>query len=445
MFTKNKVRPPHFKTINMKQKLFLVICITCSLTLFAQKNNGIIGDSNWMNNWTNFKPITVEYPEANEVLPDVIDKNTTLVSSKTYQLTNRVYVTNNATLTIEPGTVIRGGIGDIDYCGTLIITKGAKLIAEGTEKAPIVFTSDKGATVRKPGNWGGIIILGNAPVNKIDKDDKHLLTDFNIDLAKASYGGDKPDDNSGILKYVRIEFGGKKINGSKEINALILAGVGKKTILDHIQVSYSNGDGYHIVGGEVVMNNLISFRSDDDDFDFAEGTQATLTNSIAIRHPFSSGSGNSRCFEIDSYDKPENADLTKKLTNVTASNMTFVNIEENNQGLIREAIYLKENCKLSFTNSVVSGYAPFLLLGEKITLSPDNFSKIVLKNITLNRCKENLVSEEQSFNGKLKYWPDPEAMGFEITTTPIVDFFTSIDLKNNPDFRKKGNAILVNK
>lgn len=427
----------------MKQKSLVIICIAFSLSLFAQKSNGIYGDSNWMNNWTNFKPATAEYPETNEVLPEIIDKDTKLVSTKTYLLNNRVYVTNNATLTIEPGTVIRGGVGDIDYCGTLIITQGAKLIAEGTEKAPIVFTSEKAATVRKPGNWGGIIILGNAPVNKIDKDNKHVLTDFNLDTTKATYGGDKPEDNSGSLKYVRIEFAGKKINGSKEIDALILAGVGKKTALSHIQVSYSNGDAYQITGGEVAMNNVISFRNDDDDFDFSEGTQATLNNSIAIRHPFSSGSGNSRCFEIDSYDKQENADMTKKLTNVKANNITFVNIEENNQGLVREAIYLKENCNLTFTNSIVSGFAPFVLLGEKITLSPENFAKINLKNIIVNRCKENLVSEEQSYNGKLKYWPDPASMEFEIATTPIIDLFTSIDLKNNPDFRKKQNATVV--
>lgn len=427
----------------MKQKTLLIICIASSLSLFAQKSNGIYGDTNWINNWTNFKPATATYPEANEVLKGIINKDTKLVSTKTYLLDSRVYVTNNATLTIEPGTIIRGGVGDIDYCGTLIITKGAKIIAEGTEKAPIIFTSDKAPTVRKPGNWGGIIILGNAPVNKIDKDNIHVLTDFNIDPAQATYGGDKPEDNSGILKYVRIEYAGKKINGSKEINALILGGVGKKTMLSNIQVSYSNGDSYHLVGGELTMNNVISYRSDDDDFDFAEGTQATIHNSIAIRHPFSSGSGNSRCFEIDSYDKPENADLKKKLTNVKATNVTFVNIEENNQGLVREAIYLKENANLSFTNSLVSGFAPFLLLGEKIALSPENFAKIELKDITLNHCKENLVSEEPSFNTKLKYWPDPATM-FDITNVSIIDLFTSIDVKNNPDFRKKGNLILVN-
>lgn len=427
----------------MKQKILFFICISYSISLFAQKSNGIYGDSNWMKDWTNFKPINAEYPESNEVIPDFITKDTKLVSTKTYQLNSRVYVTNNATLTIEPGTVIRCGIGDIDYCGTLIITKGAKIIAEGTEKAPIIFTSDKPATIRKPGNWGGIVILGNAPVNKIEVDNKHLLKDFNLDPAYATYGGDKPDDNSGILKYVRIEFAGKKINGSKEINALLLGGVGNKTTLNNIQVSYSNADGFHFLGGNINITNALSFRCDDDDFDFSEGVLASLSNSIAVRHPFASGSGNSRCFEIDTYDKPENADLTKNLTAVTAKNMTFVNIEENNQGLVREAIHLKENSSLSFTNSVVSGFSAFILLGEKIALSQESFSKIELKNINLNRCKENLISEEQNYNGKLKYWPDPASM-FDISALTIFDLFTSVDLKNNPDFRKKSSAILVN-
>lgn len=429
----------------MKTKKLTLLCVAVSMSLFSQTKKGVFGETNWMNNWTNFQPAKAEYPEATEVLTGNITTNTKLVNTKTYLLDSRVYVTNNATLTIEPGTIIRGGIGDIDYCGTLIITKGAKLIAEGTEKQPIVFTSDKATSVRKPGNWGGIIILGNAPVNKIEKSKTHILRDFNIDSTYATYGGDKIDDNSGVLKHIRIEYSGKKINGSKEINALTLAGVGKNTVLNHIQVSYSNADAFQFIGGELNMNNLISYRCDDDDFDFSEGVQASISNSIAIRHPFSSGSGNSRCFEIDSYDKIENANLTKKLTNVKANNITFINIEENNQGLVREAIYLKENTNLSFTNSVVSGFSTMALLGEKITLTPENFSKITFKNISINRCKENLISEEIGFNGKLKYWPDPTAMEFELTNTPIAEFFNSTDVKNSPDFRKKEGQIVAQK
>lgn len=426
------------------KKIILWAGLLASFTSTAQIKMGITGTTNWTNEWTNFKPTHVEYPENNVLLSGIIDKDIKLVNTKTYLLDTRVYVTNNATLTIEAGTIIRCGIGDIDNCGTLVITKGAKLIAEGTEKSPIIFTSNKIAAVRKPGNWGGIIILGNAPVNKIEKDNLHYLTGFDLKPEFTEYGGENPNDNSGILKYIRIEFPGKKMPKTKELNALTLAGVGKNTVLDHIQVSYSNADAFQILGGEVNLNQLISYRSDDDDFDFSQGAQVTLQNSLAIRHPYSSGSGNSRCFEIDSYDKPEEADTSKKMTQVTAKNITFVNLEDNSQGLVKEAIYLKENAQLSFTNSVVSGFSSFLLLGEKIALNNENFSKIQLKNVSLNRCKEYLISEEQSFNPKLKYWPDTSTMGFDINNTPIQDFFQSIDIKNNPDFRKKENATIVN-
>ena len=421
----------------MKLNLFIILYITCSISLFAQKSNGIYGEPNWMNNWTSFKSATTEYPETDAVLSGVIDKSTKLEKTNTYLLRGKVYVTSDAVLTIEPGTVIRG---ENETCGTLIITKGAKIIAEGTPKEPIIFTSNKASSTRKPGNWGGIVILGNAPINKIDKDNKHILSDYDLNPEHAVYGNANPEDSSGILKYVRIEYAGKKEIGMKELNALTLAGVGKKTVLSHIQVSFCNGDAFNLLGGETNMTNLISYRAEDDDFDFSEGSQAIVSNSIAIRHPFSSNSGNSRCFEIDSYDKIENADLSKKLTSVKANAMTFINIEDNTQGLVREAIYLKEKCSLNLTNSVASRFASLLLLEDKITLSPDNFAKIVLKNITINRCKENIVSEEQSFNGKLKYWPDPASMGFDVNTIHPIEFFTSIDLKNNPDFRKKEAA-----
>lgn len=425
------------------KKTVLFAGLISSIALSAQNITGITGSTNWLNEWTNFKPIQVEYPENNVLLSGIIDKDIKLINTKTYLLDTRVYVTKNATLTIEPGTIIRCGIGDIDNCGTLVITKGSKLIAEGTEKEPIIFTSNKTTSVRKPGNWGGIVILGNAPVNKLEKDNLHYLSGFDLTPEYSLYGGENSNDNSGIIKYVRIEFPGKKMPGTKELNALTLAGVGKSTVLDHIQVSYSNADAFQILGGEVNMNHLISFRSDDDDFDFSQGTQATLQNSLAIRHPFSTGTGNPRCLEIDTYEKPEDIDNTKKLTQVTAQNLTFLNLEDNSQGLVKESIYLKDNAHLTISNSVVSGFSTFLLLGEKIALNNDHFSKIQMKNVTLNKCKENIVSEEQSFNPKLKYWPDTKAMGFEINTTPYQDFFQSTDLKNNPDFRKKENATIV--
>jgi len=141
----------------------------------AQQIKGIIGETNWMNHWTNFKPSITEYNEATNIIAGTIDKDTKLLKRNTYQLVGVVYVTNNATLTIEPGTVIRG---DDKSCGTLVITKGCKLIAEGTVAEPIVFTSNNSNMMRKPGDWGGIIILGEAPINKIGG---ISFLDFNLD------------------------------------------------------------------------------------------------------------------------------------------------------------------------------------------------------------------------------------------------------------------------
>lgn len=423
----------------MKKKVILIICVLSIFSVSAQQVKGIYGTSNWMDNWTNFKPSTTEYHEANAILTGIIDKDTKLDSNSTYRLEGTVYVVNNATLTIEAGTIIRG---DDMTCGTLVITKGAKIIAEGTEKNPIVFTSNKETSVRKPGDWGGILLLSDAPINKAGINGQALL-DFNLDASKCSYGGANPEANSGVLKYVRIEYAGRKLNALKELNGLSLAGVGKQTTLNHIQVSYSNDDSFECYGGDVKLEHLISYRTTDDDFDFTQGVQATISNTIAIRHPFSSDASGSRCFEVDSYDKIENADPNKKLTTIQASNITLVNLEENNQGLVKEAIHLKEKCYFSLKNSVVSGFAPFLLLDGKIGLNPDNLAKIVLKDIAVNNCKGSIVSEDQSFNDKLKYWPDPTAMGIEITTTPIANLFKSSQVKNNPDFRIKETAVIV--
>ena len=423
----------------MKQKVVLIIFVLSFLSSSAQQVKGIYGDTNWMLNWTNFKPATTEYKEPNAILSGVIDKDTKLSSDNTYRLEGTVYVTNNATLTIEAGTVIRG---DEMTCGTLVITKGAKIMTEGTEKNPIVFTSNKATTVRKPGDWGGIILLSDAPINKAGINGQALL-DFNLDASKCTYGGENPESNSGILQYVRIEYAGRKLNALKELNGLSLAGVGNKTILSHLQISYSNDDSFECYGGDVKLNHLISYRTTDDDFDFTQGVQANIINSIAIRHPFSSDSAGSRCFEIDSYDKIDNYDPQKKLSMIQANNITLINLEENNQGLVKESIHIKEKSFLTLTNSIVSGFAPFLLMDGKIGLNPDNLSKITLKNILVNNCKGSIVSEEQNYNDKLKYWPDPSSMGIEFSSIAINDLFKSSQIKFSPDFRKKESAVLV--
>jgi hypothetical protein len=414
-----------------KQLIFFIIFLNSFITLNAQQTNGITGENNWFANWTNFKPSKTEYKATNQILTGTIDKDTKLTKSNTYQLVGTVYVTNKATLTIEPGTVIRG---DKESCGTLVISKGAKIIAEGTSTDPIIFTSNSTSSIRRPGDWGGIVILGDAPINNLGGE---TFLDFNFEQALGLYGGQNQNSNSGILKYVRIEFAGHKINSSKELNGLSLAGVGKETKFEFIQISFSNDDSFECYGGDVVFNNLISFRATDDDFDFTQGVQSTITNSIAIRNPYSSDRSGSRCFEIDSYDKIENTDTTKKLTKITANNITLLNTEQNSQGLVREAIYIKEKSYFNLSNSLIDGFSFCVLLQDKIGYDTTNLAKINLQNIQVNQCPEIVKSENQTNNPHLTNWYNTETFSIAITALNKAELFYEYDLKELPDLRVK--------
>lgn len=423
----------------MKTKIRIAIfTLLSTFCLQAQQQpKGIIGSSNWMNNWTNFKPANTEYSEATNIIAGTIDKDMRLTKRNTYQLVGVVYVTNNAVLTIEPGTIIRG---DDKTCGTLVITNGAKIVAEGLETDPIVFTSNKEITERRPGDWGGIIILGKAPINTIGG--IHILP-FDLEPMLNHYGGADAEDNSGILKYVRIEYAGRKLSSLKELNGLSLAGVGRKTVLSNIQVSFSNDDSFESYGGDLIMNNLISYRTTDDDFDFTQGVQCNISNSIAIRHPFSSDVSGSRCFEVDSYDKIGNTDMTKKLTKINANNITLVNLEENNQGLVRESVYVRENTFFNLTNSIVSGFTPFVLLESNIGDGSANLSKITFKNLVVNNCNGGITSESSGGNPAIqKYYSDPSLL-IDYTSIKNSELFTMPNIKGNPDFRMNVNNTLA--
>jgi hypothetical protein len=423
----------------MKTKIKIAILTLLSgFFLQAQQQpKGIIGNTNWMANWANFNPAKTEYNEATNIIAGTIDKDTRLTKRNTYQLVGVVYVTNNATLTIEPGTVIRG---DDKTCGTLVITNGAKIMAEGLETDPIVFTSNRETVERKPGDWGGIIILGKAPINTLGG--LHTLP-FDLEPMLNHYGGQDAEDNSGILKYVRIEYAGRKLSSLKELNGISLAGVGRKTVLSNIQVSYSNDDSFESYGGDLVMSNLISYRTTDDDFDFTQGVQCNISNSIAIRHPFSSDVSGSRCFEVDSYDKIGNTDMSKKLTKIDATNITLVNLEENNQGLVRESVYVRENTYFTLSNSIISGFTPFALLEGNIGDGDVNLSKITFKNLTINNCNGGITSESGSGNPTIQKFYGNPVFFLDYTRLKNSELFAMPNIKGNPDFRMNVNNTLA--
>ncbi len=236
----------------------------------------------------------------------------------TYILKGFVYVKNNAMLTFEAGSVIRG---DKDSKGTLIVTRGAKLVANGTATNPVVFTSGQEAGSRNPGDWGGIILLGKAPVNIPGGEG---VIEGGVDNASGDgkYGGSDADDSSGSLKFVRIEYGGIAFVQNNEINSLTLGGVGRGTTIENVQVSYGGDDGFEFFGGTVNAKNLISLGHVDDDFDFDNGFQGNIQFAVALRDPaLADAAGDSNGIESDN---DANGSMNGPITRPVISNMTLV-------------------------------------------------------------------------------------------------------------------------
>ena len=238
-----------------KLSLFLVI-----IGLFACKKENV--------------DVPINVP-TDKTITGNITTTTTLTSDKEWTLRGYVYVKEGATLIIQAGTVIKS---DIAEKGALCIERGAKIIAEGTATKPIIFTSGKIAGERSPGDWGGIVILGKAKTNRSSE------PTIEGGIGRP-FGGNDDGDNSGILKYVRIEYAGIAALPNSEINALTLGGVGSGTVIENVQTIYANDDAFEFFGGTVSPKNLYAYATADDDFDFDFGYTGTVTNGIAKRDP----------------------------------------------------------------------------------------------------------------------------------------------------------------
>ncbi|VXB10670.1 conserved exported hypothetical protein [Flavobacterium sp. 9AF] len=413
----------------MKTNLLLItILLNFSISVFSQSGLGVNEKTNLLEYWTEFDPKKKEYREPKKILAGYISQNTTLYSRDTYLLEGTVYVINNAVLTIEQGTVIRG---DEKTNGTLVITKGAKIIAEGTESFPIVFTTNKDSYSRKPGDWGGIVIMGDAPVNNFGGIG---ILNFDLDPSYNRYGGSNKEASSGVLKYVRVEYAGRKINSKKEFNGITFAGVGSGTKIENVQVSYSNDDSFEFYGGNVKLKNLVSYRASDDDFDFTQGVQVEINNSLAIRNPYSSDLENSRCFEINSNDDVEKFDPLRDKTSINASNMVLVNTEDNNQGLIKEALFVSNDSKLNFSNSVVFGFKDFLMLKD-FSILEDFDQHVKIKDLVIGHCDNPLSSLKPKDLLTLDINYLFTKNNIVLSDGKIEDYFMNSNLHENPDFR----------
>ncbi len=205
-------------------------------------------------------------------LNDDITTNTTFTADKTYVIPRlkALFVKAGATLTIEPGTVIKGEEGSL-----LVITRGAKIMAQGTAAKPIVLTSADADGAKRRGAWGGLLVLGAAPINinrlSTPASDEAVFEAFPASIPEGKFGGTNPADNSGVIKYVRVEFAGFNFTADREFNNITLAGVGSGTTVDYVQAHAGSDDGIELFGGTVNAKHLVSTQNGDDGFDTDNG------------------------------------------------------------------------------------------------------------------------------------------------------------------------------
>ncbi|WP_159090828.1 hypothetical protein [Aquimarina aquimarini] len=385
----------------MKWNNFPLI-LFCSLSFMSFSQSELNGNQEeWTKGWTSFEPNRKEYPDHEEVLPEIINTDFYLENDITYLLSGNVYVTDNATLTIQEGTIIRC---DTKNVASLVVTKGSKLIAMGSKEFPIVFTSNKARKSRKSGDWGGIIIAGSGTINSPASS---KIIEGNFLPQYSSFGGDQENEMTSILSYVRIEFAGKKINQSKELNGLSLYALGSKSVIDNVMISYSADDSFECFGGRASMSNLISYKAKDDDYDFTMGYQGELHTIMAIRHPYISDTSGSYAIESDGYDKKEGYTNPESLSNIHIKNASLINLSDHtNYQHTTAAISSKNLSKLKLTDMCISGFANVVTFDKTYRSYTDLQYYFSLENSVFNvHSKTVLTQYESDINAQrlLKY------------------------------------------
>ena len=307
--------------------------------------------------------------EAN--LTGDIKASTALSADKCYNLKGIVYVKAGATLTIAKGTKI---YGDKTTLGTLVIEPGAKIIAEGTAVNPIVFTSKAPKGQRAPGDWGGVILLGKAPVNLVGGVG-------NIEgippTPDTTYGGTDVNDSSGKLRYVRLEFGGVQLSPNNEVNGLTFGGVGAKTEVEYIMVHDTLDDCFEFFGGTVNAKHLICSYNGDDGFDWDNGFKGKLQFLALQQDPTNAADDNG--FEGDN---DAASSLNTPVSEPTIYNATLcgknVDVAKQQYGML-----LRRSTKAHIFNTIATGFEAGIDLRDKAT-SVEIKSSIFSGNLAQN-------------------------------------------------------------
>lgn len=308
---------------------------------------------------------------TNEVISGLITENTTWTNDRIWELAGRVIVTNNATLTIEAGTIIKGRKGIGTNASVLMIARDGNINAVGTDAAPIIFTSIeddievgqlKGTNLDENDNelWGGVVILGNAPVSP------NSGTTAQIEGVPASeplgqYGGDATDDNSGKFQYVSIRHGGTTIDAvnGNDINGLTLGGVGSGTEISHIEIFANYDDGIEFFGGTVSVSNVLIYTVGDDAIDVDQAYSGTIDNFLVYT---SMAASSDEALEIDGPEGSENAD-----GKFTVKNGTITSVDGG--GFAGD---FKSKAQGTVDNVKYSGFEGGAVIQIRASFDPDN-------------------------------------------------------------------------
>lgn len=371
-----------------------------------------------------------------------ITSNRTFDRDTIYLLDGFVFVKNNATLTIESGTLIKGVSGNRS---TLIITRGSKLIANGTKNSPIVFTSDQGPGDRNPGDWGGVVLLGKGIINvpndcstcpgaAVAAGEPGIQNAIEGDIDNANgdglYGGTNPNDNSGSLTYVRIEYAGVIITSGNEINGLTFGGVGNGTTIDNVQVSYSNDDSYEWFGGNVNTKHLISLGAIDDDFDTDFGYSGKQQWGVAQRDSNNYDTGSNPTTNSFESDNNATGTIVNPRTRGVFCNYTIVGPLANGVALAQTNSFqngarIRRSSQISVMNSVIMGYPTGILVdGNNCNLSYLGDSLRLKNNIvagtTVSEIRSNVPASDLAVKTKFETESDTFDTAAGILIAPFV-------------------------
>jgi hypothetical protein len=306
---------------------------------------------------------------GDSTISGVINSNLHLKSCKIYKLDGLVYVANNAAVTIEAGTLIKGmkGIpaGGLETAGgTLIVTRGSKLNAVGNVANPIIFTSNE--PVPASGDWGGVVLIGKAPTNygaplSIEG---IIPGSAPVDITYGGPGNLNFADNSGILKYVRIEYAGFELTVDNELNGLSLYGVGNGTTLDYIEVYKAKADAFSFAGGTVNASHLLAIDALDDMFYTNYGYTGTISFGLGIADPTRSSKNQSNGIESENnVNGAPNVPFTHPVyNNITIIGVPNATVASNMNGLpsgngkYGRGAYLRRNTQFTINRSIFIGF-----------------------------------------------------------------------------------------